>query len=564
MELHDIVIVGGGLAGLRAAIEAAESNKNVSIAIVSKVYPIRSHSVCAEGGTAAALRENDSPELHAWDTVKGADFLADQDAVELFCKLAPKEILRLDNWGCPWNRTEDGKIAQRPFGGHSVPRTVFAADRVGLHETHTLYERTLMYENITYYNEYFTTNLVVEDDCVKGLTAIDLRTGELVLFNAKAIILATGGAGRIYDFTTVSHIVTGDGIAIAYRNGVPLKDMEFFQFFPVGLIPSGIGITEAARGEGGYLRNRFGERFMKKYAPQMMELAPRDIVTRAVATEIREGRGFKGPYGDYVVLDLTHLGEEKINERLPLIREMCIKFANVDPVEAPVPIRPIAHYTMGGIDTNMWCETKINGLFAVGECACISIHGANRLGSNSTTECLVFGAIAGKRAVTFCENKQFKRIPSKVYENEEKRLFDELLGKEGDESVGQIKKEMQTTMDGKVGVFRNEKDLLNALKKIKELKMRFNQIQIVDKGRQFNTDMISAIELSFMLDLAEVITMGALKRTESRGGHFREDYPERDDKNWLRHSLAYYSTDGPTFSYKPVTITKWQPVERKY
>ncbi len=560
----DVVIVGAGLAGMRAAIAIAEKRRDVSVAMISKTYPIRCHSVCAEGGTAAVLDERDSFDLHAWDTVKGSDFLADQDAVEFFVRECPKEILTLDAWGCPWSRTPDGRIAQRPFGGHSFNRTVFAMDRTGFHEVHTLYERTLMFPNIERFNEYFLTNLIVEDNAVKGVTAIELKTGELVLFEAKAVILATGGAGRIYGFTTYSHTVTGDGMAVAYRCGVPLKDMEFFQFHPTGLVPSGILMTEACRGEGGYLLNRNGERFMKRYAPERMELAPRDVVARAMWKEIVEGRGFEGDYGPYIALDLTHLGEEKIEERLPLIRETAMKFAGIDPVEEPIPVRPVAHYTMGGIHTNVNCETPIKGLFACGEVACISVHGANRLGSNSTAECLVFGRVAGEKALEYVLKRDFKGVSRKEFEREESRIFDELLGRSGDESPYAIKRELNETMDKNLWIFREERGMKEAVKKIRELKERYKNVEVVDKHRGFNTDLIQTLEIGYMLDLAEVVAICALLRQESRGAHYRLDYPKRDDENWLKHSLAYNTADGVKVDYLPVTITKWKPTERRY
>ncbi len=561
---HDVTIIGAGLAGLRAAISAAEKSDEISIALISKIYPLRSHSVCAEGGTGAALREEDSIELHSWDTVKGSDFLGDQDAIEYFCSLAPREVILLEHWGCPWSRTESGMIDQRPFGGHSFPRACYAADRTGFHEMHTLYERSLMYDNIERYSEYFVTSLIIEDNRVKGLTAIDLRTGDLMVFQSKAVIIATGGAGRLYEFTTYSHTVTGDGMAIAYRAGIPLKDMEFFQFHPTGLLPSGILITEGARGEGGYLLNNKNERFMEKYAPEKMELAPRDIVSRSMMTEINEGRGFEGPYGEYLLLDLRHLGEERIDERLPLIREASIKFSGVDPVEEPIPVRPVAHYTMGGIHTNMYTETPVKGLYSAGEAACVSIHGANRLGTNSTMECLVFGGVAGERAAEFALGNDFAPINRDYIKEEEKRLFDDLLSRNGDERISTIRDEMRSTMERKVGIFRNGEDLKTALKKIQELKERFRDISITDKGRIFNTELTTALELDFMLDLAEVVVFSALLREESRGAHYRTDFPARDDKNWLKHTLAYYTPEGPKFDYIPVTITKWKPVERKY
>ncbi len=563
---HDVVIVGAGLAGLRAAIAAAEKSRKISIALIAKTYPIRCHSTCAEGGTAAVLRpeEGDSFDLHAWDTVKGADFLADQDAVEFFVREMPKEILLLDNWGCPWSRREDGKIAQRAFGGHSFNRTVFAADRTGFHEVHTLYERSLIYPNIVRYDEHFVTNLFIENGRIKGVSAIRLKTGDLIIFEAKAVIFATGGAGRLYGFTTYSHQVTADGLAIAYRAGVPLKDMEFIQFHPTGLVPSGILMSEACRGEGGYLRNKYGERFMEKYAPQKMELAPRDVVARAMWQEILEGRGIESEHGPYIALDLTHLGEEKIEERLPLIREAAKKFVGVDPVEELIPVRPVAHYTMGGIHTNVKCETPVKGFYAAGECACVSVHGANRLGSNSTAECLVFGRVAGEQAAEFALKTDFKEIKKEEAEAEEKRIFDEFLGRSGDENPYDIKRELNKVMEKHFWIFRTGDEMKEGIKKIKQLKERYKNIEIVDKRRGFNTDLLQSMEIGFMLDVAEVVAIGAYTRTESRGAHYRLDYPNRDDKNWLKHTLAYYTPEGPKLDYIPVTITRWEPVERKY
>jgi len=562
---HDIVIIGSGLAGLRSAIAAAEKDDKLSIAIVSKTYLIRCHSVCAEGGINTVLRETDAYDEHMRDTIKGSDFIADQPAVEFFVKEVPNEILRLDNWGCPWSREDNGKIAQRILGGHSSGRTVFAADRTGFHITHTLYERLLMYPNVEKYEEYFVTNLVVEDGVVNGISAINIKTGELVFFEAKAVILATGGAGRLYGFTSCSHIVTGDGMALAYRSGVPLKDMEFVQFHPTGLVPAGgVLISEACRGEGGYLKNKFGKRFMEKYAPEKMELAPRDIVSRAIWMEILEGRGFDSDYGPYVELDLTHLGEDKIKERLPMIRESAIKFAGVDPVEEPIPVRPTVHYFMGGIHTNMYSETTIKGLYSAGECACVSIHGANRLGGNALAECLVFGRFAGERSAEYALNTKERRISEEFKEKEEKRIYDEILGKSGDESPYTIKKELNETMEKYFWIFRTGDEMLDGIKKIRELRERYRNVEINDKSMIFNTDLISVFEIDYMLDLAEVVAIGALKRTESRGAHYRLDYPKRDDENWLKHTLAYYTPEGPKFDYIPVTITKWEPIERKY
>ena len=561
---HDIIIVGTGIAGLRAAIAAAETSKKIDVAVISKIYPVRSHSVCAQGGTAAVLREGDSYDLHAWDTVKGADFLADQDVVEFFVRRAPQEIINLEHWGCPWSRTEDGKINQRRFGGHSFPRACFAADMTGFHEMHTLYGKAKTLENITFYDEWFATSLLVEDNTAVGLTAIELKTGKLHAFKAKAIIMATGGYQRIYQFTTFSHTATGDGMTIAYRAGAPLKDMEFVQFHPTGLVPPGVLITEGARGEGGYLLNAKGERFMKRYAPERMELAPRDIIARAEQTEINEGRAFQGPYGPYIALDLRHLGEEKINERLPLIRDVAIKLGGVDPVEEPIPIRPAAHYAMGGIHVNIRTESPIAGLYAAGECSCISVHGANRLGTNSTADCLVFGAVSGEEAAKYALSKSFREIPKDKVLEEEKRIFDGILGKEGDERVPAIRDEMRKIMNDKVWIFRTGEELQEALKEIRELRKRFENIRVEDKGGAFNMGLIEALQLDFTLELAEVTVVSALARTESRGAHYRLDYPKRDDKNWLKHTLAYYTREGPRLEYIPVTITKWTPAERKY
>jgi len=561
---HDIVIVGAGIAGLRAAIAAAEASNKIDVAVISKVYPVRSHSVCAQGGTAAVMREGDSYDLHAWDTIKGADFLADQDVVEFFVKQAPKELITLEHWGCPWSRTPDGKMDQRPFGGHSFPRACFAADMTGLVEMHTLYGRAIVQENIKFYNEWFVTSIIIEDNVAKGLTAIELKTGKINALRAKAIIMATGGYARIYEFTTFSHTATGDGMAIAYRAGVPLKHMEFVQFHPTGLVPQGVLITGGARGEGGYLINTKGERFMKRYAPEKMELAPRDIVARAETTEIQEGRGLEGPYGPYIGLDLRHLGEEKINERLPLIRDVAIKLGGVDPVEEPIPIKPAAHYSMGGIHTNIKTETSVSGLYAAGECACLSAHGANRLGTNSTTDCLVFGAVAGEEAAKHVLSSSFRELPHDAIVAEEKRVFDGILGSEGDERVPVIRDEMRRVMNEKVWVFRRGDELGSALKIIRELKKRFGNVRIEDKGRSFNTGLVEALQLDFTLDLAEVTVASALARTESRGAHSRLDYPKRDDDNWLKHILAYYTKEGPRLEYIPVTITKWPPTRRAY
>lgn len=560
---HDVIIVGAGIAGLRATIAAAQFSK-IDVAVVSKVYPVRSHSVCAQGGTGAVLRDGDSFDLHAWDTVKGSDFLADQDVVELFVQGAPQEIVALEHWGCPWSRTEDGKINQRRFGGHSFPRACFAADMTGFHEMHVLDGKAKTLDHVKFYDEWFVVSLLVKDKTVAGLTAIDMKTGEMYALRAKAVVVATGGHERIYGFTTFSHTATGDGMTIACRAGAPLKDMEFIQFHPTGLVPPGVLITEGARGEGGYLLNSKGERFMKRYAPERMELAPRDIIARAEMTEILEGRGLEGPYGHYIALDIRHLGEEKINERLPLIRDVAIKLGGIDPVKEPIPIRPAAHYSMGGISANIKTETPISGLYAVGECSCMSLHGANRLGTNSTADCLVFGAIGGEEAAKHAMSKSIVKLPNDQVLSSEKQVFDEILGSEGDERVAAIRDEMRVIMNDKVWIFRTGDGLKSALKGIKELRERFGKITVEDKSRQFNTGLIGALQLDFTLDLAEVTITSALARTESRGAHSRRDYPKRDDENWLKHTLAHCTKEGPRLEYTPVTITKWPPTARAY
>ncbi len=568
---HDVLVLGAGIAGLRAAIELNRaSGGKLDIGILSKVQLMRAHSVCAEGGTGAVLRteEGDSFELHAWDTIKGSDFLADQDTVFRFVETMPREIMLLDHWGMPWSRRPDGRIDQRRFGGHSFPRATFAADKTGFFEMQTLYDTLLKYKDrVTRYSEWFVTRILMKDGRFVGLTGFDASTGEFYLLVAKALILATGGAGRLYSFTTYSHTVTGDGLAMAYRAGMPLADMEFIQFHPTGLIPSGILITEGVRGEGGYLLNNKGERFMERYAPGMMELAPRDIVSRAMMTEIQEGRGFKGPHGlDYLLLDIRHLGAEKINERLPLIREIAIKYAGVDPIEAPMPVRPVSHYTMGGVRTDI--NGKVVGtenVWAAGEVAAASIHGANRLGTNSTAECLAYGGITGAEAARYAlKEGTLPDPPVAEAEDEEKRIFQGLLTQAGKENVYKIRMELRQTMGENMGIFRDGPRMEKALQKVKELKERYRDIRIEDKGRIYNTDLIMALEVGFLLDVAEVSITGALLRKESRGGHYRLDYPKRDDENFLKHTIARYAEDGPKIEYEPVRITAWKPVERKY
>jgi succinate dehydrogenase / fumarate reductase flavoprotein subunit len=566
---HDLIILGAGLAGLRAAIEASRiAQGKIDIAVISKNQLMRAHSVAAEGGTAAVMRpeDGDSTELHAWDTVKGSDFLADQDVVELFARTMPSEILQLDHWGIPWTRREDGRIAQRPFGGHSYPRAVLAQDKTGFFEMQTLYDTLLKYNCAKHYNEHYITSILIENGAFCGLTAIDMTTGQFKIFRGKALIVATGGAGTLFGFTTYSQTVTGDGMALAYRAGIPLEDMEFLQFHPTGLVPSGILITEACRGEGAYLVNSKGDRFMNRYAPSKLELAPRDLISRSEMTEIEEGRGFKEPNGlDYIYLDLRHLGAKRINEQLPLIREVCIEFNDLDPIKEPIPCRPVAHYSMGGIETNIKGATRVQGVFAAGEAACVSLHGANRLGSNSTAECLVWGKITGAETAAYCkEHKEPAAVPQAKIDAEHKRIYADLLSQKGTENVYDIKRELRSCMDVNVGVFRTGQELSRGLEIIQSLRKRYSNISIDDKSPVYNTNLYHALELGNLLDLAEIMVMGALNRTESRGGHARRDYPERDDANWLKHTLAFRTEHGPKLDYKPVTITTWKPVERKY
>ncbi len=566
MEIHkfDVVILGSGIAGLNAAISAAEHNKNLKIAIVSKLHLLRSHSIAAEGGTAAVLSPEDSFDLHAYDTIKGSDFLADQDAVELFVRKAPEQIIKLDHRGCPWSRTPDGKIAQRPFGGHSYPRATYAADRTGFHELHTLYERMLVYENIERFPEHFATSIIAKNGTFQGITAIKMSNGEFVVFQAKALVIATGGLGRLYSFTTYSYSSTGDGVAMAFRIGLPIKDLEFIQFHPTGIVPSGILITEGARGEGGYLINKDGERFMKRYAPTKMELAPRDIVSRSIMWEILAGKGFEGPWGPYVQLDLRHLGEEKIKDRLPAIRDIAIKFNNIDPKDEPLPVRPAAHYSMGGIHVNKNTETPYKGIFSSGEASCVSIHGANRLGANSTMECLVFGEISGINSAKYAESVNMPDIDMDMVKNEEKRIYDTIFKERNGESIAPIRRDLQTTMQEKVGIFRNEKDLTEGIKIIRDLKERFKKVYVEDKDMKYNTNLFSYLELENLLENAEIVAVGALARKESRGAHYRVDYPKRDDVNWMKHTIAVKKDGEIELSYIPVSVTKWQPEERKY
>jgi succinate dehydrogenase flavoprotein subunit len=564
---HDIVIVGGGAAGLRAAIAAAEVSDSLSIALVSKVYPMRSHTVSAEGGAGAALGPDDSLDLHAFDTIRGSDYLADQDAVEAFVSEAPEEIIQLERWGCPWSREPDGRIAVRAFGGMSVNRTAFAADKTGFHLLHTLFQTSLKYDRIVRYDEFFVTKLLVEDGRCSGVAAIDLRDSEVRCISARAVILCTGGLGRIFAFTTNGAICTGDGMALAYRAGVPLKDMEFVQYHPTGLPGTGILMTEASRGEGGYLVNNEGRRFLEDYLPTKMELGPRDILSRAIIQEIEKGHAFEGPYGHYVHLDVRHLGEKVIDERLPFVRELVEKFVGIDPVHEPIPVRPVVHYMMGGVDTDPVGRTRLPGLHAAGETACVSMNGANRLGSNSLTECLVFGARVGQQSA---EDVLEAAVPAenplvRLAEAEQERLVDSYLDKEGGrERIATIRGELQKTMERGVGVYRTEESIKEAVEEVRGLRDRYRDLALDDRDRAYNTELVTALELENMLDVAETVVASALERRESRGSHTRRDYPDRDDDRYLKHSLAFATPDGPRIDYSDVTITRWPPAERKY
>ncbi len=555
---HDVLVVGAGLSGLRVAIDLAEDH---DVAILTKVHPLRSHSVAAQGGINASLSEDDSWKSHAFDTVKGADYLADQDAVEVLAKGAPDAVLENERWGTAFSRTPDGKIAQRPFGGAAFPRTCYAADRTGHNLLHTTFEQAVRLD-IKIYEEFFVTSLAREDDRICGLTAFDIANGEVHGFSAKAVVLATGGFGRIYAHSTNALINTGDGCALALRIGVPLKDMEFVQFHPSSLKGSSILITEGARGEGGYLLNSENERFMSTYAPEKMELAPRDIVARAIRTEVLEGRGFEN---EYVHLDLRHLGAEKINERLPGIREISMHFAGVDPIEEPIPIHPAQHYSMGGIDCNKNGETSLLGLYAVGENACMSVHGANRLGGNSLLETLVFGKVVGQAVNSYLKEASAVdecALDSVLHQQREK-LHALLLKKDGT-LPAKIRKKMGESMDQYVGVFRNDDELEEGLEIIQQLKKRLNEIVVGSSDKKFNYALVRALELENMLDLAECIVAGAINRRESRGAHWRNDFPARNDDDFLKHTLTTMVDGKIAVSYKDVNLGMFEVKERTY
>jgi len=561
---HDVIVIGGGLAGLRAAIEASAL---VDTAVISRVHPLRSHTKAAQGGINAALANaekgrDDTPDKHAFDTIKGSDFLADQDAAELMTRMAPECIFELDHWGCAFSRTDEGKIAQRPFGGAGYPRTCYGSDRTGLYLLQTVYEQSVK-RNIKEYQEYFVTSLITDGSSCKGVIAINIKTGELVPITAKATILATGGLAWAYSISTNSMINTGNGMMVAYQAGVPLKDMEFIQFHPTGLYPNGVLITEGARGEGGYLVNAKGERFMERYAPKAMELAPRDIVSRSIQKEIDEGRAFESAY---VHLDLRHLGREKIMSRLPGIREICLLFAGLDPIDKPIPIRPAAHYTMGGIDCNPDCETPLKGLYAAGECACVSVHGANRLGGNSLLDCVVFGKVAGDKAAKFAKSATGETDKSLVQSSlvREQKRVEALQSGSGTEEPTALRDDARLILTQKVGMFRSGTDLEEALKQIRKLRDRFSRLRPISVDKVFNLDLIRTFEVEAMLELAEIITASALARKESRGAHVRLDFPQRDDEHFLKHTLAHCTPKGPTLDYSDVKITRYKPEARKY
>ncbi len=564
---YDVLVIGGGLAGIRAAIAVAETNPRLKIGMVSKVYPMRSHTVSAEGGAAAVLSKDDSYDTHAFDTIKGSDYLADQDVVEAFVREAPLEVVQMEHWGCPWSRNADGTIAVRPFGGMTTWRTVFAADKSGFHMLHTVFQTSLKYDQIHRHDEAFVTKLLVENSRCVGVTAIDVRSGQMNAITAKVTILATGGLGRIYAFTTNGNICTGDGMALAYRAGVPLKDMEMVQFHPTGLPFTGILITEAVRGEGGYLLNNQGERFLKRYVPNKMELGPRDIISRAMTTEFEEGRGFEGPHGKYMHLDVRHLGEATIDRRLPFMRELGREFVGIDIVKDPIPVRPVMHYMMGGVDADISGATLMKGLYAAGECANVGLNGANRLGSNSLSECLVFGAAAGRAAA-----EQVGSLAAvganpidAMLRDETKRVEAGFLDKKGgDERIAEIREDMQHSMDEGAGVYRTKEGLTELTRRLDGFRERFERIKIDDSSRVFNTELTAAIELGFMLDCAVAVAHSALAREESRGAHARRDFPERNDEKYLKHTIAHHTEAGPRLEYRDVTLGKFEPKARAY
>jgi fumarate reductase flavoprotein subunit len=572
---HDVLLVGGGGAGLRAAIAIAESNPSLSVAVVSKVYPMRSHTVSAEGGAAGAIAEDDTLDEHAYDTVSGSDWLCDQDAVEAFVQEAPRELLQLEHWGCPWSRQPDGRIAVRAFGGMKNMRTWFAADKTGFHMLHTLFQTSLKYADLTRYDEWFVSRLLIDDGRVHGVVAIELRTGRIEAITAKSVVLCNGGSGKVFPFTTNAAICTGDGMALAYRAGAPLKDMEFVQYHPTGLPFTGILITEATRAEGGWLLNKDGYRYLQDYdlgkpeptpVLRSMELGPRDRLSQAFVHEVEKGRTIESPYGPIVHLDLRHLGAKLIDTKLPMVRELCLKYERIDPVKDLIPVRPVVHYMMGGVHTDINGATPIEGLFAAGETACVTINGANRLGSNSLPECLVFGARAGRAAAEYATSaKPPHPVVMQQVEDEIRRIDQMRTPDSGSERIADIREEMQATMEDSAGIFRSGESLSKGVDQLADLQQRLERVQLHDGTQVFNTELVAGLELANMLDIAETILQSALQREESRGAHQRTDFTARDDTRFLNHALAYRDADGAVrIERSPVTITRWPPGERVY
>jgi succinate dehydrogenase / fumarate reductase flavoprotein subunit len=560
MRRHEVVVVGAGLAGQRAALAAVEAGRDV--AVVTKLHPLRSHSGAAQGGINAALGAEDSVDTHIYDTVKGSDYLGDQDAIEFFCREAGPTVVEMEHFGTIFSRGADGSLARRAFGGAGFPRTIYAADRTGLALLQGLWER-LGTARYTLYEEWDLTELVVRDGRVHGIIAFDRKTGEFEEIAAKSVVLATGPFGRVYGRTTNAHSCTGDGVAVAYDAGAFLKDMEFVQFHPTALLESGILITEGARGEGGILKNGKGERFMSRYAPHVLELASRDVVSRAIVTEVAEGRGFPGPYGPYVHLELMHLGKEKVESRLQEIVDFSRIYANVDPVTEPIPVYPGQHYMMGGIGTDIRGATNLRGLFAAGEAACVSIHGANRLGGNSLLETLVFGKQAGLAAAEYAAAAPAPEMHDGDLDAAVAPLRTWSSRTDG-EDPSTLRTDLQGVMDQYVGIYRDEPTLLEGLKRLRAVKARFDRVRVVDASQVYNLNLSDALEVGHLLSLAETIVVGAYARTESRGAHARTDYPKRDDARWMRHTLAQKTPDGPSLSYSPVAYTRWDPKERVY
>ncbi len=579
-HVHDVLVIGGGGAGLRAAIAVAETDPALRVALVSKVYPMRSHTVSAEGGAAAVIKPDDSLDAHAYDTISGGDWLCDQDAVEAFVQEAPEEMLRLEHWGCPWNREPDGRIAVRAFGGMQIRRTWFAADKTGFHLLHTLFQTSLKYASVARYDECLVTGLLVDEGRCQGAVALELATGEIHALLAKAVIIATGGGGRVFPFTTNANIKTGDGMSLAYRAGVPLKDMEFVQYHPTGLPFTGILITEAARSEGGWLLNKDGYRYLQDYnlgrpeptpVLRAMELGPRDRLSQAFVKEMEKGRTIETRHGHVVHLDVRHLGARAIEAKIPFVRELCLTYEHLDPVHELIPVRPVAHYMMGGVHTDLNGATPLPGLYAAGEAACVSINGANRLGSNSLTEILVFGARAGRAAAGYAARAPAPApapdSPARAQAlDEERRILSQVRGNGGGgERVATLRTAMQRALEAGAGIYRDEQGLRRAAETIMELKARARRATLEDRSRTFNTEVVAFLELENMLDVAEAIVHSGLGRRESRGAHQRTDFPARDDHRFLAHSLAYRSANGrPRVEWLPVTITRWPPGERVY